>query len=61
MVDFTSIQAQAKQRSPPASREGGKAKATAAKPLSSSPPLSADGVERCTTNSQRSTPSLPHN
>jgi hypothetical protein len=46
MVDFTSIQAQAKQGSPPASREGGKAKATVAKPLSSSPPLSADGVDK---------------
>jgi hypothetical protein len=46
MVDFTNTHAQAKEVVPPASREGGQTKATAAKPLSSSPPLTVDGVDK---------------
>jgi hypothetical protein len=46
MVEFTSTQAQAKEVAPPASREGGGDEATAAKPLSVSPPLTADRVDK---------------
>jgi hypothetical protein len=46
MVDFTSTQAQAKKVAPPVSRKGGQAEATAAKPLSASPPLTTDGVDK---------------
>jgi hypothetical protein len=46
MVDFTSTQAQAKKVAPPASREGGQMEATAAKPLSVSPSLTTDRVDK---------------
>jgi hypothetical protein len=46
MVDFTSTQAQAMEVAPPTSREGGQDEAAAAKPLSASPPLTADGVDK---------------
>jgi hypothetical protein len=46
MVDFASTQAQAEEVAPPASREGGQAEATASKPLSASPLLTADGVDK---------------
>jgi hypothetical protein len=46
MVDFTSTQAQAKEVAPPTSHKGGQAEATTFKPLSTSPPLTADGVDK---------------
>jgi hypothetical protein len=54
MMDFTSIQAQAKEVAPSASREGGQTEATATRPLSPSP-LTTDGVTRCTASWQRYT------
>jgi hypothetical protein len=45
IMDFTST-AQAKEVAPPASHEGSQTEATAAKPLSASPPLTADGVDK---------------
>jgi hypothetical protein len=55
MVDLTSTQARAKEVVPPASREGGQAEATTAKPPSASPSLTTDGWTRCTTNWRRFT------
>jgi hypothetical protein len=46
MTDFTSTQAQVKEVSPPASREGGKEEAAAATLLITSLPLIADGVDK---------------
>jgi hypothetical protein len=46
MVDFASTQARAKEVAPPASRERGQTKAAAAKPLSTSPPLTANEVDK---------------
>jgi hypothetical protein len=46
MVDFTSTQAQVEEVNPPAIHEGGQAKATVVKPLSASPPLTTDGVDK---------------
>jgi hypothetical protein len=46
MVDFASTQAQAKEVAPPASRKGGKDEAAVAKPLSASPLLTADVVDK---------------
>jgi hypothetical protein len=46
MMDFTSTQAQAKEVSPPASREGGKEEAAAATPVITSLPLTTDGVDK---------------
>jgi hypothetical protein len=46
MVDFTSTQVQAKEVAPPANRKGVQDEADAAKPLSASPPLTADGVDK---------------
>jgi hypothetical protein len=46
MVDFASTQPQAKEGAPRTSREGGQAEAAAAKPLSTSPPFTADGVDK---------------
>jgi hypothetical protein len=45
MMDFTSTQARAKEMDTSASREGGQSEFAAAKPLSTSPPLTADGVD----------------
>jgi hypothetical protein len=46
MVDFASTQAQAKEVAPSTSREGGQTEAAAAKPLSTSPPFTTDGVDK---------------
>jgi hypothetical protein len=46
MVDLASSQAQAEEVAPPASREWGQAEATTPKSLSSSPPLTTDGVDK---------------
>jgi hypothetical protein len=46
MVDYASTQARAKEVPPLASCEGGQAEAAAAKPLSASPLLTADGVDK---------------
>jgi hypothetical protein len=46
MVDFASTQAQVNEVAPPASRERRQAKAAAAKPLSTSPPLTANRVDK---------------
>jgi hypothetical protein len=46
MVDFASTQDQAKEVAPPASRKGEQANAAAAKPLSTSPPLTTDGMDK---------------
>jgi hypothetical protein len=46
MMDFVSTQAQLKEVAPPASQEEGQAEATIAEPLSASPPLTADGVDK---------------
>jgi hypothetical protein len=46
MVDFTSTQARAKEVAPLASHEGVQIEAAAAKPLSASPPLTNDGVDK---------------
>jgi hypothetical protein len=46
MVDFTSTQARAKEVAPLASHEGVQIEAAAAKPLSASPPLTDDGVDK---------------
>jgi hypothetical protein len=46
MVEFTSAQAQAEEVAAPASHKGGHAEAAAAKPLSTSPLLTADGVHK---------------
>jgi hypothetical protein len=45
-VDFDSTQAQAEEVAPPASREGGQAEAAMAKPLSASPPLTDNRVDK---------------
>jgi hypothetical protein len=45
-MDFTSTQAQDKEVAPPASREGDQTEAVAAKPLSASPPLTTDRVDK---------------
>jgi hypothetical protein len=45
MVDFTYTQAQAKEVALPASCEGGQIEAAVAKPMSTSPQLTADGVK----------------
>jgi hypothetical protein len=45
-MDFTSTQARAKEVAPPPSREGGQMEFTAAKPLSASPSLTADVVDK---------------
>jgi hypothetical protein len=45
-VDFTSTQARAKEVAPSASREGNPTEAAVAKPPSTSPPLSIDGVHK---------------
>jgi hypothetical protein len=44
MVHFAPTQVQAKEVAQPTSREGGQDEATATKPSSTSPPLTADGV-----------------
>jgi hypothetical protein len=46
MVDFTSTQAQVEEVASPASREGGQAEAVMAKPLSASPLLTTDWVNK---------------
>jgi hypothetical protein len=46
MVQFTSIQDQAKEVAPPISRKGGQAEAATAKPLSASPLPTTDGVDK---------------
>jgi hypothetical protein len=46
MMDFGSTEARAKEVAPPATREGGHMEAAAAKPLSASPLLTADGVDK---------------
>jgi hypothetical protein len=46
MVEFASTQTPTKEVAPPVSGEEGQAKATAAKPLSSLPLLTTDGVDR---------------
>jgi hypothetical protein len=46
MVDFASSQIQAKEVTLPASREKGKTEAAVAKPPRTSPPLTADGVDK---------------
>jgi hypothetical protein len=46
MVDFTSTQAQGKEAALTASLEGGQTEATAAMPLSASPLLTTDGVDK---------------
>jgi hypothetical protein len=46
MLDFTTTQAQAKEVAPPASREGGQDEAAVAMPLSASPPLTTDEVDK---------------
>jgi hypothetical protein len=46
MVDFASTQAHTKEVTPPAIREGVKWGATTVKPLSVSPPLTTDGVDK---------------
>jgi hypothetical protein len=46
MVDFTSTQAQPEEVAPPANCEGGQAEATMAKPLSTSPLLTIDGMDK---------------
>jgi hypothetical protein len=46
MVDFASTQVQSKEVSPPASHHRGQYEATAAKPLSTSPLLTADWVDK---------------
>jgi hypothetical protein len=46
MVDFASTQTQAEEVAPPASCEEGHAEAAMAKPLSASPLLTADGVDK---------------
>jgi hypothetical protein len=46
MMDFASTHAQAKEVAPPTSRKGGQADATATMPLSASPPLAANGVDK---------------
>jgi hypothetical protein len=44
-VNFASTQVQAKEVAPPASNEGSQDEAAPTKPLSASPPLTADGVD----------------
>jgi hypothetical protein len=46
MVDFTSTQARANKVAPFASHEGGQTKAAATKPPSTSPPLTANRVDK---------------
>jgi hypothetical protein len=46
MVDFASTQARAKELPPSTNHEGDQDEATAAKPLSASPPLIANGVDK---------------
>jgi hypothetical protein len=46
MVDFASTQAQAKEVAPSANREGDQTEATVAKPPSTSPPLTTNGVDK---------------
>jgi hypothetical protein len=46
MVDFTSTQAQAKEVALPASQKGGQVEAAIAKPVSSLPPFTTDGVNK---------------
>jgi hypothetical protein len=46
MVDFTSTQAQAKELAPLVRQGEAQAEATVAKTLATSPPLTADGVDR---------------
>jgi hypothetical protein len=46
MVNFASTQARAKEVAPSTSHEEGETKAIAVKPLSTSPPLTADGVDK---------------
>jgi hypothetical protein len=46
MVEFASAQAQAEEVAAPASHKGGHAEAAAAKPLSTSPLLTTDGVDK---------------
>jgi hypothetical protein len=46
MVDFASTHARAMGVAPYANHEGGQTKATVAKPPNSSPPPTADGVDR---------------
>jgi hypothetical protein len=46
MVDFASTDARANEVAPSASHEGGQTEAVVAKPLHTSPPPTADGVDR---------------
>jgi hypothetical protein len=46
MVDLASTQAQTKEVAPSASHEGGQTEAPVAKPPNTSPPPTANGVER---------------
>jgi hypothetical protein len=46
MVDFTSTQAQAEEVDPPINREGGQLEVAVVKPLSASPPLTTDRVDK---------------
>jgi hypothetical protein len=45
-MDFASNQAQAQEVAPPASHEGSQTESTVAKPLSASPPLTGDRVDK---------------
>jgi hypothetical protein len=46
MMDFASTQARGKEVAPPASREGGQTDVAAAKPLSASPLLTTNVVDK---------------
>jgi hypothetical protein len=46
MMDFASTQARAKEVAPPASHEGGQTEAVVAKPLSASPLLTTDTMDK---------------
>jgi hypothetical protein len=46
MVDFASTDARANEVAPSASHEGGQTEAAVAKPMHTSPPPTADGVDR---------------
>jgi hypothetical protein len=46
MVDFTCTQARAKEVASPVSREGDQTEATVVKTLSTSPPLTTNGLDR---------------
>jgi hypothetical protein len=60
MMNFASTQARAKEGAPLASRDGVQMEVDAAKPLSTSPPLATDGLDKMYHQVWRSMSSPPH-